>query len=658
MKENITQTHFSEKAKEPVLMIRIKRYCVVYTIVLSLIFALPLFSFALGKKPASTVDKENTIPTTKKADDSLKEESKDDGSKNGNNLPIVNPGELLSSPIKTKQDQEREEKQDKMEKVLDLLKVADNYWEKEDVENTINTLDKAYALILDAGGDVVIARQKDDLRLLISKRLLSVYSAKQTTTNGKASEIPLITNEAVEREIRSFQGVERDFFIAAYQRSGMYRPVIIKELKKARIPEELSWLPFVESGFKIKALSRARALGLWQFIPSTGYKYGLSRDEWVDERMDVEKSTQAAIAYLKELHDMFGDWLTVLAAYNCGEGKVLRVISLQHINYFDRFWDLYNLLPRETSRYVPRFLATLHIIKNPQKYGFDLSNTEKPIPVETVKVNKIMKLEEIASRIEIPDEKLYLINSELRYKMTPDREYDLKIPKESLAKFNLVANEIPESEKPRFLLARTDFIRHRVRSGESLNSIASKYGVPASRIVSYNRLNPQKGLVAGKRLTIPIFKERRYAKGKSRQKNNKIQITSAGRYKVRKGDTLQMIALRSGTTETQIKELNNLQKDTIRSGQILKIFPKENNSNSEEKNDNNRGGTKLVQKSNINMLSASDLDKFGTNKYIVTKGDNLYSISKKNNINVAKLKELNNLSGDGKIIPGQILVVK
>ena len=143
-----------------------------------------------------------------------------------------------------------EDEQDIMEKSLDLLEVADNYWEKGDVENTINTLDKAYALILDADGDVAISRQKDDLRLLISKRLLSVYSAKQTATHGKASEIPLTMNEAVEKEIHCFQTVERDFFIAAYQRSGMYRPGIITELKKARIPEELSWLPFVESGFQ------------------------------------------------------------------------------------------------------------------------------------------------------------------------------------------------------------------------------------------------------------------------------------------------------------------------------------------------------------------------------------------------------------------------
>ena len=192
------------------------------------------------------------------------------------------------------------------------------------------------------------------------------------------SEIPIMTNADVEKEIRQFQTVERDFFISSYQRSAMYRPMILRELKKAGLPEELSWLPLVESGFKINALSTARALGLWQFIPSTGYKYGLNRDDWVDERMDMEKSTRAAIDYMKELHTMFGDWLTVLAAYNCGEGRIMRTIASQHINYLDRFWDLYYKLPYETARYVPRFLATVMIIRDPQKYGMDLGNGKMP----------------------------------------------------------------------------------------------------------------------------------------------------------------------------------------------------------------------------------------------------------------------------------------
>ena len=114
-------------------------------------------------------------------------------------------------------------------------------------------------------------------------------------------------------------------------------------------------------------LSPARALGLWQFIPSTGYKFGLKRDNYIDERMNPEKSTQAAIAYLKALHQIFGDWTTVLAAYNWGERRVLKAIRSQNINYLDNFWDLYERIPRETARYVPRFLATLYILKHQPK---------------------------------------------------------------------------------------------------------------------------------------------------------------------------------------------------------------------------------------------------------------------------------------------------
>jgi membrane-bound lytic murein transglycosylase D len=640
-------------------MVKIKSRIICCAFVFCLIFVLSescSAQVALDKFFAENTNISNTNQITKK-DDKKIHDSQDEID--------VQPENNVGSKIgQTQKEKEREEEQDMMEKALDLLEVADNYWEKGDIDNTLNILDKAYALILDTNGDPAIARQKDDLRLLISKRILSVYSAKQTVTNGKASEIPLIMNPDVEKEIRSFQGIERDFFISSYQRSGMYRPIIIRELKKAGIPEELSWLPLVESGFKILALSRARALGLWQFIPSTGYKFGLSRDEWIDERMDVEKSTAAAIAYLKELHGMFGDWLTVLAAYNCGEGRVLRVISRQHINYFDRFWDLYNQLPNETARYVPRFLATLHIIKDPHKYGMDLGNAkEKPIVYEFVKVNKIMKLQNIAARIEIAEETLNLLNSELRYKITPDKEYNLKIPVDYIAKFNLVVGEVPESEKPRFASDRTVFAKHRVRKGETIATIAKRYKVDPSAILSYNNINAKKGLVVGQGLRIPVIRTTRIVKNKNDAKSNKTRSALAEAkhfYKVKRGDTLLIIAKRFDIPVDQLKGMNNMRSNSIRIGQMIKLSKAETGDSIEEKSTSNKNKGKEAKKQQITRktLSASEVDKIGTNKYVVTKGDNLHVIAKKNNLNIAKLLELNNLSGRETLSPGQILVVK
>jgi membrane-bound lytic murein transglycosylase D len=571
-------------------MVKIKNSIVVSALTVALLFIMPAFSnaqIAMDKVFAGNtiINSDNNI--TKKEDKkiSVKKERTDVKSEN-----------KVTSVKAQKKDEQEDDEQDMMEKALDLLEVADNYWENGDVENTLNILDKAYALILDTNGDPAVARQKDDLRLLVSKRILAAYSAKQTVTNGTASEIPLIMNADVEKEIRSFQNYERDFFISSYHRSGMYRPIIIRELKKAGIPEELSWLPLVESGFKILALSRARALGLWQFIPSTGYKFGLSRDEWTDERMDVEKSTEAAIAYLKELHGMFGDWLTVLAAYNCGEGRVLRVISKQHINYFDRFWDLYKQLPNETARYVPRFLATLHIIKNPKKYGMNLGVTEgKPIAYEFVKVNKIMKLQEIASKIDVSEDTLNLLNSELRHKITPDKEYDLKIPVACVSKFNLVVGEIPESEKPGFAVAadrsHTVFAKHRVKRGETVASVAKRYKISPSTLASYNDISTNKRLAAGKRLKVPVIKVARVDKSKQDVKSSKNRSTLAEVkqvYKVKRKDTLAKIAQRFDIPVAQIKKMNKLKGNSVQTGQVLKLSKTDAGDATEEKRNGSR----------------------------------------------------------------------
>jgi membrane-bound lytic murein transglycosylase D len=281
-----------------------------------------------------------------------------------NNTGNSKPGNETGTAVHAHQ---REKIQPVLDEALDFCQASQDFWQQGDLDNALEALDHAYSLILGIHEDNTpkLIQQKEDLRFMIAKRILEIYASRNIVVNGNHNAIPLIVNKHVQNEINRFaQGAEKKFFIASYKRSGKYRPQIVSALKAAGLPEELSWLPLIESGFKVNALSKARALGLWQFIPSTGYKFGLNRDKYIDERIDPVKSTLAAIAYLKELHQIFGDWSTVLAAYNCGEGQVLRVIRSQNINYLDNFWDLYERLPLETARYVPRFIATLYIINH------------------------------------------------------------------------------------------------------------------------------------------------------------------------------------------------------------------------------------------------------------------------------------------------------
>ena len=562
---------------------------------------------------------------------------------------------------------EAQQEQDMMEAALRLLSESHDYWVKGDMESALEMLDQAYALILEANGDPEIARQKDDLRLLISKRILSIYSGMQTTAQGKRGEIPIIMNADVEKEIRSFQTGERNFFVSSYQRSGLYRPDIVKELKRLGLPEELSWLPLVESGFKINALSSARALGLWQFIPSTGYKYGLERDEWIDERMDPEKSTRAAIAYLKDLHGMFGDWLTVLAGYNCGENRVLRVISKQHINYLDRFWDLYHQLPYETARYVPRFLATLHIVRDPKKFGMDLGTPmvkQGPGPgYEVVKTNKSMRLQDIAQYMNVSEETLGQLNPELRHKITPEKEYSLKVPTDMAGKYASVADTIPHWEKPvPTPKSRPVVIAHRVKRGESIGSIAKKYRTSPKSLRTYNHLSAKSNVKIGQYLSIPISSSKvtkkvsyRVASDKGKKKTGSGDYIS---YRVKKGDTLGTIAKKNNTTVLAIKEANRLKRDTVKVGEVIKIVRSgDGNANTETSASDVKSSKKKVKgtKSTKKVSEGKKNDK----TYVVKKGDSFTRIAQSHEIELSRLRELNNLKGKNATIKeGQVIVLE
>ena len=513
--------------------------------------------------------------------------------------------------------------QGRIDSAMGFYQASNEFWEQGELDSAIGALDKSYALILEIKVNDAsdIYQQKEDLRITIARRIVEVYASRVRVVNGDHA-IPLVMNEYIERQIKRFQGRERSFFINAYVRSGRYRPAILAALKAEGLPPELSWLPLIESGFKVRALSPARALGLWQFIPSTGYKFGLHRSTWIDERMDPEKSTRAAIAYLKELHGLFGDWTTALAAYNCGEGRVLRTISTQKIQYLDDFWDLYMRLPQETAAYVPRFLAVLHIIKDPVKYGFELPPIEEPESCEQVTINRQLQLKKIAENIGYGAEELQQLNSELRENVTPTEPYDLKVPVGKVEVLLAKLNDIPVYAAP---VKR--MVRHRVRSGDTLSGIAVTYQSSVSAIKMENNLRSADKLRIGMRLRIP---SRYYISATPAR----ILVTSKSLqdglrdYTVQKGDSLWLIARRANTTTKTIQSVNNLTSTRLFIGQVLRI-PRE--------------GT---QDQNVKTIN-----------YQVRNGDSPYLIAERYKMSLAEFMKINNLNSTCTIFPGQTLKV-
>ncbi len=362
---------------------------------------------------------------------------------------------------------------------------------------------------------------------------------------------------------------------------------------------------------------------MWQFIASTGYKFGLKRDRWIDERMDPEKSTDAAIAYLQELHKIFGDWTTVLAAYNCGEGRVLKKIRTQKINYLDNFWDLYAKLPRETAFYVPKFLAVLHIVNDPQAHGFTLPPVDEEIKFDKVPIDKQVYLKTVAKHMELPHSALKGLNPELIQGCTPNRPYEIKVPKHTGEILLAKISEIPVWHPP-----VPAYVTHRVRQGESLSIIAQRYKTSVRSIMAANNLRRKNYVKAGWRLKIPTkgtYSSVRRGSGTTPRYTGKRPEA----YVVRKGDSLWMIARQFGTTTKAIKSLNNLTKSNLSIGQVLKI-----------------------------PGASASTRAMNTKSYKVRKGDSAYVIAEKHQMNLSEFLTLNHLTPRSTIYPGQALLVK
>jgi membrane-bound lytic murein transglycosylase D len=381
-------------------------------------------------------------------------------------------------------------------------------------------------------------------------------------------DIPIDVNEAVVRYIRFFQSPEvRPHFVRWLSRSRRYAPRFREILREERLPEDTVYLAMVESGFANLATSRAKAVGAWQFIASTGERFGLRQDFWVDERRDPEKAARAAARFLMELYRQHGDWRLAWAAYNAGPGRISRARKLG----YSGFWEMARarrVLPAETRAYVPKIMAAAIIAKHAEAFGFEDGELEPErwVDYHEVVVPRTTELSFVAEAARVDVDVLLDLNPELRRTCTPPRPYPVKIPRDNAQVFAGSWSRIAERA------ARTAVARHQVRRGETLAAIARAYGVQPAVVTTLNKLRSWR-VREGTVLVIPLGSvPRREAEAVARR-----SVPAKGKVRVRPGDSLWSLARRHGVTVRELARWNGIrdpERDAVRAGRILAVTPR------------------------------------------------------------------------------------
>jgi membrane-bound lytic murein transglycosylase D len=380
----------------------------------------------------------------------------------------------------------------------------------------------------------------------------NIVAKARTDLATTKSDLPLVVNDYVAGFINFFANSQRghNTLLHSFQRSGRYKTMIQRVMAEEGVPQDLIYLAVAESGFQPRAINAGSgAGGMWQFMPHG--EYGLTRNSYMDERFDPEKSTRAYARYMKFLYDQLGDWYLAMAAYDWGAGNVQRAV--EKTGYAD-FWELYkrNNLPGETKNYVPEILAAIIIANHPVQYGFDDITLDPPVLTDTVTVNNSVDLRLVSDLVGAPLEELTALNpSLLRYTTPPDTPFDLHLPGGTAALFQQRIAEIPESK-------RTSWRYHRVAADDTLASVARTYHVQASDLAAANQIGEEDSLHGIEALVIPV--------APSATPSVRTQL-----YTTRKGDTLVSIADRFGVSLTQLRNWNDITGVKVGAGRRLRV---------------------------------------------------------------------------------------
>ena len=378
-------------------------------------------------------------------------------------------------------------------------------------------------------------------------------------------DFPLSEHPRVDKLYKLYTGNARKTFGRWLERAGRYIPMIQQVFEQEGVPQDLAYLAMIESGFNVRAYSWAHAAGPWQFIESTAKLYGMKNDWWRDDRCDIEKATHAAAQHLKYLHDRFdGDWYLAVAAYNAGGGKVRRAIKTAGSR---DFWALAEgkVLRTETKNYLPKLLAALKVVKDLDAAGFTDLEVEEPLAYETVTIPSSTDLELVARLCDVDYATIKALNPSLKRWSTPPgiKDYQLKIPADSVEQFQQLYAEVPENERARYH-------RHQIKAGDTLGRLAKKYRIQIDDIITLNNIKNPRALKIGQDLILPLQENFTSLPVDSLADN--YQRSYRKTYRVRSGDSLWKIAKRFGVSEKELRVWNRLGwSNLLRPGQKLAV---------------------------------------------------------------------------------------